>query len=70
MALTKGENLDEIFRIRISASQRDKLDRLANELNVTRSAAVREMIDVAEPSGQPRLLVDVQIGDPEVANAR
>ena len=54
------DGLDEWLRLRLTADQLTKIDRLANELKVTRSAAVRELIDVAVPSGQPRLLVGAQ----------
>ena len=54
------EGLDEWLRLRLTADQLTKIDRLANELKVSRSAAVRELIEVAVPSGQARLLIGPQ----------
>ena len=70
MVSTKDGALDELLRLRLTARQLTKLQSLADELNVTRSAAVRELIDFVVASGQPRLRIGTRNGGEEVANAR
>ena len=68
MVSTKGGALDGFLRLRLTNDQLNKIDSIANGLNVTRSAALRELIDVAVPTGQPRLLIGAQKGGAEVEN--
>ena len=63
-----GAALDEFLALRLTTGQLTKLKDLADGLNTTRSVVVRELIDVAVPTGQPRLLIGTQTGDVEVGN--
>jgi len=44
-----------MLRVRIREDQRERINQLASDLRATQSEVVRELIDLAEPTGKQRL---------------